>query len=356
MRKFAFFLPQFHSIPENDEWWGKNFTEWTNLEKALSLYKGHCIQTPLNHNYYNLLDKKTVEWQTNLMNNYRIDGLIYYHYYFSGHLLLEKPAENLLRWKEIDQPFFFCWANHSWKRTWNGESTVLMEQTYGNEEQWNQHFEYLLPFFKDPRYEKKDNKPLFMIFLPLFDEKQDMMQFFDKKCKENGFDGICVIESNNEYAKQIDIQYPTHYLFQRQASAALNLYNGNNRFSFGRIFRKMKREVARFTKMGIPFSNYNGDTLFKLMIKNVNDDKRVIPGLAFRWDNTPRHKERGYIITSPSKENFIKYMDKIKDSEYVFINAWNEWCEGMVLEPTEQEGYKYLEWIKEWSEDIDSKN
>ena len=132
MKKFAFFLPQFHEIPENDKWWGKGFTEWTNVKNARSLFKGHVQpKHPLNDNYYNLLDKSTVEWQTKLMNQYGIDGFIYYHYYFTGKLLLEKPAENLLKWKDIPQNFFFCWANHTWNRSWEGKTDILLEQKYG---------------------------------------------------------------------------------------------------------------------------------------------------------------------------------------------------------------------------------
>lgn len=114
MRLFAFNLPQFHSIPENDEWWGKGFTEWVNVKNAKPLYKGHVQPVhPLNGNYHNLLDKSTMEWQTELLKQYGLTGMIYYHYYFCGKLLLEKPVENLLGWKDIDQPFFFCWANHT---------------------------------------------------------------------------------------------------------------------------------------------------------------------------------------------------------------------------------------------------
>ena len=130
-----------------------------------TLYKNHLQpKLPLNDNYYNLLDKETVEWQTKLMKKYHVDGLIYYHYYFKGKLLLEKPAENLLKWKDIDQPFFFCWANHSWFRSWEGSKKLLVKQKYGNKEDWEKHFQYLLPFFIDARYEKKDGKPLFMVF------------------------------------------------------------------------------------------------------------------------------------------------------------------------------------------------
>ena len=195
MKKFAFFLPQFHEIEENNLWWGKGFTEWTNVKKAKPFYKGHALEKPLNNNYYNLLEKATVEWQTELMKKYCVDGLIYYHYWFEGKMLMEKPAENLLNWKDIDQRFFFCWANHTFSRGGHRSREILIEQTYGDKEDWKKHFEYLLPFFKDERYQKENNKPLFMIFISDFAEKEKMFKYFDQKCKENGFDGICLIES-----------------------------------------------------------------------------------------------------------------------------------------------------------------
>ena len=137
LKKFAFFLPQFHEIPENDEWWGKGFTEWVNVKSAKPMYRGHKQpKEPQGDNYYCLLDKSTVEWQTKLLEDYRVDGLIYYHYYFQGKKLLEKPAENLLRWKDINQKFFFCWANHTWYRSWNGSREVLIQQNYGDIGDW----------------------------------------------------------------------------------------------------------------------------------------------------------------------------------------------------------------------------
>ena len=145
MKKFAFYLPQFHEIEDNNRWWGKGFTEWTHVRQARPLYKGHIQPIkPFNNNYYNLLEKQTVEWQNDLMHKYKIDGLIYYHYYFCGKTLLEKPAENLLKWKEIDQPFFFCWANHTWYKAKNKTRKALIEQQYGNEKDWANHFSYLL--------------------------------------------------------------------------------------------------------------------------------------------------------------------------------------------------------------------
>ena len=140
MKIIAFNLPQFHEIPENNEWWGKGFTEWTNI-KADNKYSEGI--KPLDGNYYNFLDKSTMQWQTDLCKKYGVYGMCYYHYYFNGRLLLEKPAENLLEWKGIDQKFCFCWANHTWYRSWNGTKEVLLEQTYGKEEEWRRHFEYL---------------------------------------------------------------------------------------------------------------------------------------------------------------------------------------------------------------------
>ncbi len=189
MKILAYYLPQFHEIEENNKWWGKGFTEWTNVKKGKKLFKTQNQPfVPLNNNYYNLLNKETVKWQTELAKKYGVYGFCYYHYWFEGKKLLEKPVENLLKWKNIDQKFCFCWANHSWKKTWNGLNEILMEQKYGNEDSWNKHFDYLLQFFKDERYIKIDNKPIFMIFkLKDIKDINEMLDFFNKKCIENGF-------------------------------------------------------------------------------------------------------------------------------------------------------------------------
>ena len=346
MRIFSLYLPQYHEIPENNEWWGKGFTEWTNVKKAKPLFKGHKQPIhPLNNNYYDLMEKDTVEGQTRIMKNYGLTGMIYYHYYFCGRKLLEKPAENLLRWKDIDQPFFFCWANHSWKKTWNGSSELLVEQTYGNEKDWEDHFQYLLPFFRDIRYEKINNKPVFMLFDPNFSVKQKIVSFFDRRCKDYGFRGVFIINTafNNQDLKKINSNVEEIW-YLREPSTSTTLYIDSLQSIPHIIISRLGKIISsRYV------NKYNGDTLLRARIGFVSGYK-YIPGAFFGWDNTPRHGSRGEIIISPSKENFMKYMDSIKDSEYVFINAWNEWCEGMMLEPTEENGYKYLEWIKEWTE------
>lgn len=356
MKLFSFFLPQFHCIPENDEWWGKGFTEWVNVKKAKPLFQGHQQpKHPLGGNYYNLLEKETVLWQTGLMKKYGIDGLIYYHYYFKGKLLLEKPAENLLKWKDIDQPFFFCWANHTWNRSWNGTREILLKQEYGTQSDWEQHFQYLLPFFQDRRYEKIDNKPVFMIFQN-FPQKKDMFSFFDQRCRDNGFDGIYIIETcgylrTPRYQQFLDnLSEQTKKVFIREPDASRFQFKANCEKWYTSYAERIRSRLERY---GVRFRvrKYRADALYEIMMRREFDNAKAIHGVFFEWDNTPRHSSRGYVIEPVSKDTFMKFMDKHKDDAYVFINAWNEWAEGMMLEPTEENGYKYLEWIKEWRKD-----
>lgn len=356
MKVFAYYLPQFHCIPENDEWWGKGFTEWTNVKSATPLYKGHIQpKHPLNDNYYSLDNVETLKWQSELLDKYKVDGLIFYHYYFTGKKLLEKPAEMLLKNKDIGINFFFCWANHSWFRSWEGSKKLLLEQKYGAEKEWEEHFNYLLPFFKDDRYQKKDNKPIFMIFKSIFEEKKEMFEYFNKKCIENGFDGLCLIETIEMHKTKMIDDYSknstadcTEYIHLREPGMTIVNY-------WSQIINFPKRVINKALKMmkfliGERLTRYDGNQFFKLMSKKYSSNKKIIRCLVFEWDNTPRHKERGYVISPPDKKVAFKYMNLLKEDDFVFVNAWNEWCEGMMLEPTEEHGYKYLEWIKEWKE------
>ena len=356
MKRFAFYLPQFHEIEENNKWWGNGFTEWVKVKNATPLYRGHLQpKRPLNNNYYNLLDKSTVQWQTELADKYGIDGFVYYHYYFNGKKLLEKPAENLLNWKDIKQKFFFCWANHSWYRSWEGTKELLMRQEYGDYKDWKKHFQYLLQFFKDDRYEKKDNKPVLMIFDTKFPEKHNMFKYWNELSREQGFDGIFIIETSfgvsnqnqfDEYCKNISEE--TDAVFLREPSNSLGIYK-ERKVNFmvdlyTRIVKKLKgKGFIKFV------DRYKGDALLECVInQKIISEKKIYRGLFFEWDNTPRHMERGYVIEPISKSKFMQYMDTINEDDYLFINAWNEWAEGMILEPTEENKYKYLEWILEY--------
>lgn len=357
MRWFAFYLPQFHETKENNEWWGKGFTEWTHVNGAKPLYKGHLQPiAPLDQNYYDLMNKESVQWQTNLMKQYGVDGFVYYHYYFRGQKLLEKPAENLLKWTDIDQPFFFCWANHTWYQAINGVKKVLREQTYGTQADWEDHFQYLLPFFQDARYEKIDNKPVFMIYVPSFPEKQAMVDYFEKRCQDSGFAGIYIIETfadatnpRNYQKFRDDACAQVQKIYIREPSYSSCIVNRKRMHSPLRLWRAV---MQRLSCKGLVrwVNKFNGNQLYRIMRTRQLKGEDLCHGAFFSWDNTPRHGVRGYVITEPSKENFMRYADSVKDDEYVFINAWNEWAEGMILEPTEHNGYKYLEWIKEWND------
>lgn len=193
MKVIAFYLPQFHSIPENDMMWGKGFTEWVNVKKSKPLFKGHYQpRKPLNDNYYNLLDDDIKKWQVNLAKEHGIYGFCFYHYWFNGKKLLEKPVEQFLNNSNLDISFCLSWANEAWSKAWVSKSDeVLYEQEYGNEKNWEEHFTYLLPFFKDKRYIKENNKPLFIIYRPeLIDCLNEMLDYLDKRAKECGFSGI----------------------------------------------------------------------------------------------------------------------------------------------------------------------
>ncbi len=347
MKKFAFYLPQFHEIPENNEWWGEGFTEWVNVKKAKPLFTGHAQpKVPMNNNYYSLDSKETLAWQADIANKYCVDGMIFYHYYFEGKKLLEKPCEMLLEQKEIPMNFFFCWANHSWYRSWDGTKELLIEQTYGDINDWEKHFQYLLPFFKDKRYEKRNNKPLFMIYISDFLEKKEMIKYFDKRCKENGFNGLCLIDVVMHFEDKTEKVLDDTFIFYREPNASYYEYKIDKK----NLPFRIKNKIGKIFHNKFKFRYVEKMNANDLLLKGIQKNVQGLRGLFFEWDNTPRHSYRGYIITAPSKETFMKYMDNIKDIEYLFINAWNEWGEGMMLEPTQENGYKYLEWIKEWSE------
>ena len=292
MRRFALFLPQYHEIPENNKWWGNGFTEWKNVERGIPFFNGHIQpKRPLNNNYYNLLNKETVKWQTKLIKKYKIDGFVYYHYYFCGKKLLEKPAENLLLWQDIHQPFFFCWANHTWYRSWNNSKEVLIEQTYGKPKDWKQHFDYLLPFFKDERYEKKDNKPIFMIFQSDFKKKNEIIDFFDTQCKKNGFDGIYIIETflggnkNHHFDKfMAEISKKTRLIYLREPSVGLASYQQSIKNLPAKILQKLVKMYSIHSKRK-RLMPYDGNKLYNQMIHSGIKGSHLAHGVFFEWDN-----------------------------------------------------------------------
>lgn len=352
MKTIAMYLPQFHRVIENDEWWGEGFTEWTTVKAADKLFDGHNqVREPLNDNYYNLLQKETMIWQAELAHKYGIDVFCFYHYYFKdGKKILEKPAENLLKWKDIDMPFCFCWANVAWARTWSNLSDVnqwsekfekkdngkaiLLEQNYGDEKVWEAHLEYLLPFFEDDRYLKMEGKPVYIFYKP--DDivnLDDMIKYWNKLLQKRGYDGIYAIGVNDIYT----INCMDAVLFQAPGAYRTPLVAGVS----------VKEEWMEGIKV------YDYDKLYynALLVDGV-ENKRTYFGAFVDWDDTPRRGGLGKCVKNVSPEKFEKYLYEVAiknlfyGNELLFINAWNEWGEGNYLEPDKKNGYKYLEAVK----------
>lgn len=351
-KAIAYFLPQYHEIPENNEWWGEGFTEWTNLKKAVPLFKGHEIPEPLNDNYYNLLEKETVIWQTQLLNEYSVYGLCYYHYWFKGKKILEKPAENLLEWRDIDQKFMFMWANHDWTRSWVGEKEMLIKQEYGDASDWLSHINYLIQFFKDPRYIKINNKPVFQLYLSKdIKDLSDMAKLWNVECQKHGFGGIYLINNidnlddlNNKMSEYCDaVNFLEH-------STAINYWRKN--YPWEVVLEKIRKKITGTDKI----RNTEYDIVVKNSIrvmKKASSHKKIFFGVSTSWDNTPRYGKRGYIINNSTPDKFKKYLQVAKDisekneQEIIFISCWNEWCEGMCLEPTKKYQFGYLNAVKD---------
>lgn len=364
-----FYLPQFHEIPENNKWWGEGFTEWTNVRKAKPLFEGHRQpKIPLDNNYYNLMDDNVKIWQAKIAKEHGIFGFCYYHYWFkNGRKLLEKPAEQMLQNQKIDIPFCFCWANENWSKNWDGGNReVIMEQHYGGKQDWEMHFQYLLPFFRDKRYITVHGKPIFVIYKPeQIIDLYDMVKYFRKRAQEEGFPGLCVC-----------FQFPTYYAdmyyradifdyrigFEPVYSRNIKSLNKPGTSSsikllrniFGEraisVYRKIRSGSSKSWAKPQYLSMYFYDETWETIL-NAEWTKDFLPGAFVDWDNTPRNKH-GLMYEGFSIKKFEKYMKQLVDraerekKPMIFINAWNEWGEGAFLEPDEQYGYQKLEAIK----------
>lgn len=349
MKTIAIYLPQFHEVEENNQWWGKGFTDWVTVKNAQPLYAGHRQpRVPLEQNYYDLSQHNVMQWQAELAKMYNISGFCFYHYWFKdGKRILEKPAENLLGWTDIDMPFCFSWANQTWARTWTNiqnsnawtgsnyeksskDDGILLRQSYGGKKEWKEHFEYLLPFFKDSRYIQYDGKPVFLIYKPEYMYCLDnMMGYWKELAVENGLNGICVITVRSNCRRWSQADY---WLLQE--------------FDYSFIPREQGKADEAWQ---IGYKNAWEDILGRAYAER---DENVFYGGFTDVDDTPRRGNRGVFIKDASPAVFEKYYKKlaelaaIRNRELVFVNAWNEWGEGAYLEPDEDFGYGYLEAVK----------
>ncbi|MGT2887237.1 glycosyltransferase WbsX family protein [Streptococcus didelphis] len=346
----ALYLPQFHSIKENDEWWGKDFTEWNVVRSASEINK-HTKQPKIpKQGYYDLSKKDAIVNQVGLANRYGIDGFVIYNYYSKGKKLLEKPSEIILKNPNINIDYCFSWANHDWMRTWfSYNREMLRKQEYaGTDEEIYDHFKYLLKFFKDKRYIKIDNKPVFVIYnyedIPNFER---YIEIWNAKAISEGFSGIYFVQTlggknlvwNKKYFDSCFDFEPTFTTF--------------NDMKHVHTYHKIKRFLKRELKLNIMTNFFNYDKVCTIMENRVYSEKEHCYGMFGEWDNTPRHKSNGTIFMNFSIERFkrcfeIQYKKSIDNNHsFLVFDAWNEWGEGAILEPDNFYDLEKLKVIKE---------
>lgn len=336
LRIFAFYLPQFHSIPENDRFWGKGFTEWTNVTKAVPQFVGHYQpHLPADLGFYNLSHPEIIEKQFQMAGEFGISGFCFHFYWFSGRRVLEKPLEILLKNKNITSEFCICWANENWTRRWDGlENDVLLQQLNlpGDPEKI---FYDWLPIFKDKRYLKTpDGKPMVIIYRPsLLNDPKAAVATWRKLAVKNGLPGIFVMMTNSfsqPYSDIFDaiVEFPPHGMFNIKPTKK-KMFNPSHS---GQII-----DIQKFFKS----KAFLAKTSYPII-------RTVFPG----WDNEARKPGRGATFINLTPKDFNVWLSKAAKctlsfkwrnrKKLVFINAWNEWAEGAHLEPDRKYGYAYL--------------
>ena len=330
-RVIAFYLPQFHPVPENDSWWGKGFTEWTNVARATPLFPGHYQpRLPSDLGFYDLRVPEVREKQAELADRFGIEGFCYWHYWFHGTRLLERPFEEVLASGEPNFPFCLSWANETWSRRWLGEERdVLLAQTYSAEDDRN-HARWLVQAFVDPRYIRVDGRPLFLIYNPGdLPSPEATTAVIRQESRRHGLDdpylvGVCSHSQRDWQRHGFDANLdfePQLGVLPGPLDDGLKIYD----YTLGR-----KRMVSRAR------------------------DYPSIPCVVVSWDNTPRRGNDGIVFINSTPEAFEAGLrDAIASVEHepagrrlVFVNAWNEWAEGNHLEPDQRHGRAYLEAVE----------
>ncbi|NOC46683.1 glycoside hydrolase family 99-like domain-containing protein [Ruegeria sp. HKCCD7559] len=337
IRTIAFYLPQFHPIPENDEWWGKGFTEWTNVAKAKPLFTGHYQpHLPTDLGYYDLRVRETRLEQIEMAKASGIDGFCYHYYWFSGKRLLERPVDEMLADPESDMPFCLCWANENWTRRWDAaEHEILIEQKYKPEDDL-EFIKSIEPFFRDPRYITIDGAPILIVYRPQhLKNSRKTVQVWRDYCASVGIPKIhltCALTHRNwdyaSYGFDSGVEFPPHGINVPNLSPEVDLFDD-------------------FQGHCVDFSAIAEQYLGHSYGPENNVHRSVFPS----WDNTARRKENAMVVLNGTPENYEYWLSRalhqtaqdFPDQErFVFVNAWNEWAEGCHLEPDREYGHAFL--------------
>ncbi len=352
-RLIAFYLPQFYPTKENDEWWQKGFTEWTNVGNAKPLFRGHYQpRVPADLGYYDLRVPEVREEQARLAREAGIEGFCYWHYWFGGQRLLDRVFREVLESGKPDYPFCLCWANHSWyQKTWDPTkpNKLLIEQTYPGEDDYIKHFYAMLPAFKDKRYIRVNGKLLFGLFSVKGINKEQCLLFtsvWNNLAKKNnlvGFEFFGFTYDSSIYneiiAKGFDHMAVEYSLEMKSIRSKFKLY-------LNAIYRRLTH---------IPDRVYDYDNYVDFSLAHFNPSQLEYPCLLPNFDHSPRSGNRGLILHNSTPEKWGAYCTKVferystrpHEENVIFLKAWNEWGEGNYLEPDLKYGKRYLEKLKE---------
>jgi len=370
IKPIAIYLPQFHPTPENDTWWGKGFTEWTNVAKAKPRFIGHYQpHLPADLGFYDLRLHEARKAQEDLAKEYGIFGFCYYHYWFNGKRMLYEPLDRKLENPAEDFPFMLCWANENWSRAWDGsEQQILMKQEYSEDDD-RKHVQHLMKYFKDERYIRVNGKPFFVFYKPdLFPDMKKTIRVFREEAQKEGVE-LYLTWFERWIGWQGDdfseMGFDAAIEFQ-PLSLSVREYLNDNRIQpilktdkisklTRRIIRKLKREfrikepVAKMENL-IDYSKF-----VDFDIQRKTPDYKIYPGVCPMWDHSSRRiNQESTIFINSTPDNFgrwykakVNKFQPFSESEnFIFINAWNEWAEGNHLEPCQKWGRKYLEALK----------
>lgn len=335
----AYYLPQYYEIEFNNKYWGKGHTEWRDTAKAKPLFRGHYQpHIPADLGFYNLLMPETRNAQAEMARKYGINGFCYWHYWFgNGKTIMEKPFEGVLKSGEPNFPFCLAWANHSWHNP--RTKTIILKQEYFGNDDHTRHFYSLLSAFKDKRYIKINNKPVFNIFEPeSIPFANNYIELWNELAIKEGFNGVYFIgiaQSQKAFNKIKDIKLD-----------AINTVRLQD-------FLAHENQIKEYIKYKISnLHKYSYQNALKYFITEIDKQENIIPTIISGWDHSPRAGNKSLILTDYTPNNFEKHLEKMfeviskKENKICFIKSWNEWGEGNHLEPDLKWGLAFLEKLR----------